>query len=239
MRIRKLLVCATFAMFTVASFTACGNEEKPIEATKEAATNDVKESETDNESKNQIFAPEDIKLRNKFTELEAKELIISAESEIEFDNTVFGYNQLVKMNIGGSDTSLGHFKPQDLIPIGFVDSYGDKIELEKDRVSGDAKGYSFDAYSNDNGKVDRFIVFGYLNEYDRNELPVIELGFTESNIKIGENKDSLKGLGMPSLIMKIDGEMCYYWQVESEEGNCCVCIKTLDGVVSNMDMIIY
>ena len=239
MRIRKLLVCATFAMFTVASFTACGNEEKPIEATKEAATNDVKESETDNESKNQTFAPEDIKLRNKFIEAEAKELIISAESEIEFDNTVFGYNQLVKMNIGGSDTSLGHFKPQDLIRMGYVDNYGNKVELEGNRISGFAISHNFDAYINDKEVVDRFIVSGSSYKNEISNLPDIALNFTELEIKIGDSKDSLKGLGTPSLVMKIDDEMVYYWQVESNDGNCCVSIETHNGIVCDMDMVIY
>ena len=63
--------------------------------------------------------------------------------------------------------------------------------------------------------------------------------FTSFGIQVGESSEILKQLGVPSLVAKLDEEMYYYWQVETEDGGCCLRVSATDNIIDSMEILIF
>ena len=67
----------------------------------------------------------------------------------------------------------------------------------------------------------------------------IPMKFTAFGIQVGEDAETLKQLGVPALVAQIDEDMTYYWQVETEDGGCCLCVKATDHIITSMEIMIF
>jgi len=259
MRLKKLLVSTACVVLGVGMFAGCAEEEDTVievsmettssetvemskevlvEVSEEAGT----EAETQTAENTETIDPDDIKLRNGFIEAFADTVILPAEPDMTFDADVkMDLNQLTMIDMGTVSKNLGELTTEDMLSIGYVDAFGDKATKDEDleMIGAFAKGYSFDAYYDEN-VIGRILVMEYNADKDLDKnLPEVSMKFTEFGIQVGEDAGTLKQLGVPALIAKIDEDMTYYWQVETADGGCCLCVKATDHIITSMEIMIF
>lgn len=263
MRSKKLLtgaVCMVLAMSTIAG---CAKEESTVnqsiarttpsetpEVSKEVSaevsgeTSEQASTEAEKETleMKEAIDPDDIKLRNPFIEGYADNVILPAEPDMEFNEDVeLALDQLTWVEMGRVGKYLGELTTEDMLSVGYIDAYGEEAAIDErlEMIAAGAKGYSFDAYYEEN-VIDRILVMESISEeYSSENMPEIAMKFTDYRIQVGDDAETLKQLGVPALTAQIDEDMTYYWQVETEEGGCCLCVKVTDQVIHSMEIMIF
>lgn len=267
MRLKKLLVSTACVVLGVGMFAGCAKEEdtvievsmettssETVEMSKEVSVEVSEEVSTEAETEAEMQAeaktpetteainPDDIKLRNPFIESFADSVVLPAEPDMTFDADVkMDLNQLTLVGMGTVSKNLGELTTEDMLSVGYVDAFGDKATKDEDleMIGACAKGYTFDAYY-DEAVIDRILVMEYNAEKDLDKnLPEVSMKFTEFGIQVGEDAETLKQLGVPALIAKIDEDMTYYWQVETEGDGCCLCVKATEHIITSIEIMIY
>ncbi len=263
MRLKKLLVSTACTVLAMGMLAGCAKEEATVnQAAAQASTSETpevsaevskevsaevseevsKESEIDTSETAKTIDPDDIKLRNPFIEAFADSVIVSAEPDMTFDEGVeLELNQLTWIEMGTVSKNLGVLTTEDMLSVGYVDVFGDEATMDEDleMIGAGAKGFTFDAYYDEN-EIGRILVVENKTEEDSDrKLPEISMKFTEFGIQVGEEAETLRQLGVPALTVKIDGDMTYYWQVETEDGGCCLCVNVKDHIIYSMEIMIF
>lgn len=262
MRFKKLLVGAVCMALAMGMIAGCAKEgdtvNQVITETSSSETTEVSkeiseevsekageesgtEVETDTTEATETINPDDIKLRNIYMELYAKSVILPAEPDMTFDEDVkLELDQLRWVELGSISKNLGTLTTEDLLSVGYVDSSGDEATKNEqfELIAAGAKGYSFDAYY-DGDIISNILVINHALEEDDTNKPEIAMKFTSFGIQVGESSEILKQLGVPSLVAKLDEEMYYYWQVETEDGGCCLRVSATDNIIDSMEILIF
>lgn len=246
MKSKKLLtgaVCMVLAMSTIAGCAkeeATGNQVTAQTTTSE--TPKVSEEVSKETETKETIDPDDIKLRNPFIEGYADNVILPAEPDMAFNEDVeLELDQLTWVEMGNVGKYLGELTTEDMLSVGYIDAYGEEAAIDErlEMIAAGARGYSFDAYYDEN-VIDRiFVMESVSDEYTSESMPEIAMKFTDYRIQVGDDAEDLKQLGVPALTAQIDEDMTYYWQVENEDGGCCLCVKVTDQVIDSIEIMIY
>ncbi len=259
MKLKKLVMSTACMMFAMCMMIGCAKDEKVVnqesegtmgvvesemtteigeETSVEESVEVTEQTDTATPETAETIDPDDIKLRNVFAESFAESVILPAEPAMSFDEDVkLDMNQLTLVETGNITKNLGELTTEDLLAVGYVDAFGNEVSLneEVELIGAAAKGYAFDAYY-DGNIIDRI----YVIERDPKEnSSEITMKFTECGIQVGEESETLKQLGVPALTANIDGDMYYYWQIENEEGGCCLCVQVTDTIIRSMEIMIF
>lgn len=257
MKLKKLLVSIICTVFVIGTITGCGKEEATgNQVVSEAPTSETSVSEApevsadageetsaDAEMKAEaIIDPDDIKLRNPFMEAYADTVIVPAEPDMTFDADVkMNLNQLTTIVMGKVSANLGEFTTEDIIAVGYIDAFGKEASIDESfkMITAGAKGYTFEAYYDEN-VINRILVLnGNLEEDSDKNAPEIPMKFTAFGVQVGEKAETLKQLGVPALVAQIDEEMNYYWQIETEDGGCCLRVKAVENIITGIEIMIF
>ena len=240
------------AMSTIAGCTkeeSTGNQvttQTTISETPKVSEEVSKETETvvqtETTETKEAIDPDDIKLRNPFIEGYADNVILPAEPDMEFDEDVeLDLDQLTWGEMGMVGKYLGELTTEDMLSVGYIDAHGEEAAIDErlKMIAAGAKGYYFDAYYDEN-VIDRILVMESVSEeYTSENMPEIAMKFTDYRIQVGEDAEDLKQLGVPALTAQIDEDMTYYWQVENEDGGCCLCVRVTEQVIDSIEIMIY
>lgn len=262
MRLKRLLATVACIVLGMSILAGCAKEEPAVnpvvdetsvsettEVSEEASvesesitpetTEISEEAESTESEKTDAIDPDDIKLRNIYTEAYAKVVVLPAEPDMEFDENVeLELEQLTWIQMGDLSTNMGKLTTEDVLSVGYEDVLGNAASIDEDMgtINAFAEGYDFAAFC-DGNIVNRIILLD--TDREDADLPEISTKFTEFGIEAGTAAETLKVLGEPDLAAQIDEEMYYYWQVETEAGGCCFCAQVEDNSIVVIEIMIF
>ena len=187
MRLKRLLATVACIVLGMSILAGCAKEEPAVnpavEETSVSETTEVseeasaesestipetteisEEAESSESEKKDVIDPDDIKLRNIYTEAYAEVVVLPAEPDMEFDENVeLELEQLTWIQMGDLSTNLGKLTTEDVLSVGYEDVLGNAASIDEDMgmIYAFAKGYNFDAYC-DGNIINRIILLVFI-----------------------------------------------------------------------------